>query len=234
MNKQSVSSIQDYVEQRSNYFNLIMQRFISEEKYKENLSAVEQGLACLGITKDSIRVFNNRKNLVIYLGHKLTDYEGYELPLFIGHKLKGLPIPETLTAKCPKEIVALIEQATNRNYINEYTKELREISLAADIFLAVHKSIVGARVETLLPDLLSDVERLGFTSLKEAIDKVSPIYLNYLSPTSMAKLIKKLSGVIRDLKSKMEEELKNIDLYSTRIREQLEGLYLETNEVYVR
>jgi len=230
MNKQSVSSIQDYVEQRSNYFNLIMQRFISEEKYKENLSAVEQGLACLGITKDSIKVFNNRKNLVIYLGHKLTDYEGYELPLFIGHILKGLPIPETLAAKCPKEIVALIEQATNRNYINEYTKELREISLAADIFLAVHKSIVGARVETLLPDLLSDVERLGFTSLKEAIDKVSPIYLNYLSPTSMAKLIKKLSGVIRDLRSKMEEELKNIDLYSTRIREQLEGLYLETNE----
>jgi hypothetical protein len=51
-----------------------------------------------------------------------------------------------------------------------------------------------------------------------------------LSATSLTKLLKKLSSGLRDLKSKMEEELKNIDLYSTRIREQLEGLYLETHQ----
>lgn len=230
MNRYSVSSIQECVEEKSNYFSLIRKRFMSENRYKENLVAVEQGLSCLGIAKDAIKVFENRKNFIIYLGAKQTEYEGYELPLFIGHKRKGLPVPDTLVAKCPKEITDMIEQATDRKHINEYNKELRQGSLAPDIFLVIHKSIVAARVEMLLPDLLSDVERLGFSSLQEAVEKISPIFLNYLSSASLTKLLKKLSGLVRDMKSKMEEELKNIDLYSTRIREQLESLYVETNE----
>jgi hypothetical protein len=230
VNKYSVSSMQDHIEENSNYFNLVKNRFTSEERYKENLLAIDQGLACLGVGKDAMKVFEDRKNFVIFLGGRQTDYEGYELPLYIGNKLKGLPIPDTLIAKCPKEITEMIQRATDRKHINEYNKELREASLAPDIFLAIHKSLVGARVETLLPDLLSDVERLGFASLKEAVEKISPIYLNYLSTASLTKLLKKLSGLLRDMKGKMEEELKNIDLYSTRIREQLESLYVETNE----
>jgi hypothetical protein len=230
VNKHSVSRIQEYVEEKSNYLNIVQKRFTDEERYKGNLAAIEQGLACLGIAKETLKGFENRKNLVIHLGRKLTDYEGFELPLFIGHKLKGLPVPEALVAKCSGEIINLIEQATERKHISEYNKELREVSLAPDIFLAIHRSIVGARVETMLSDLLSDVERLGFANMKEAVDKISPIYLNYLSSTSLAKLLKKMSSLLHDMRSKMEEELKNIDLYSTRIREQLEGLYLETNQ----
>lgn len=230
MNKHSVSVVQDFVEKKSNYFNIITRRFVGEEKYKENLSAVEQGLACLGIAKDTIKVFEKRSNFIIYLGQKLTKYEGYELPLYIGHKKKGLPIPEALVEKCPTEITALIEQVSGRKHLNEYSKELRQDALSTEILLAIHSSIVAARVETLLPDLLSDVERLGFASIKEALGKIPSIYLEYLSSTSLAKLLKKLAGMLRDLKGKMEGELKSIDLYATRIREQLEGLYLETHQ----
>jgi hypothetical protein len=226
----SLNKIQDHIEEKSNYYNLVLKRFMSEERYKENLAAIEQGLTCLGIDKDPIKVFQNNASLVIYLGRKHAAYQAYELPLFIGHKLRGLPIPEDLAAKCPKEITSIIEHVTNRKYINEFNKELHQVSLAADIFLAIHKSLTAARVETLLPDLLSDVERLGFSSMKEAMEKTPSIYLNYLSATSLTKLFKKISSFIRDLKNKMEAELKNIDLYSTRIREQLEGLYVETNE----
>jgi hypothetical protein len=222
--------MQEHIEEKSNYYGLVLKRFMSEDRYKENLAAIEQGLTCLGIDKDPIKVFENNASFVIYLGRKHNAYEGYELPLFIGHKLKGLPIPESLAAKCPKEITDIIAQVTNRRYINEFNKELHQLSLAPDIFLAIHKSIIAARVETLLPDLLSDVERLGFASLKEAVEKVPAIYLNYLTAASLTKLFKKLSTNIRDLKSKMEEELKNIDLYSIRIREQLEGLFVETND----
>jgi arsenate reductase-like glutaredoxin family protein len=230
MNKHPVSIVQDRMEEKSNYFNMIAQRFISEGKYEDNLSAIELGLACLGIAEEAIKVFENRKNLVIDLGHKLTEYVGYELPLFIGHKKRGLPIPEALAEKCPKEITSLIEKATSRKHINDYGKELRQVSLTPDIFLAIHRSIVGARVETLLPDLLSDVERLGFTNVKEAFEKISPVYIQFLSAASLTKLLRKLSSGLRELKSKLEEEMKNIDLYSTRIREQLEGLYLETHQ----
>lgn len=230
MNKYTVSSIQDHIEEKSNYFNIVRKRFTNEEKYRENLAAIEQGFTCLGIAKEPIKVFEKRKSLVIHLGRKLADYEGFELPLYIGYKSKGMAVPEALAAKCPQEITTLIEQATERKHIGEYSKELHQVSLAPDIFLAIHRSIIGARVENMLADLLSDVERLGFTSMKEAVEKISPVYLNYLSPTSISKLLKKLSSLLRDMKSKMEEELKNIDLYSIRIREQLEGLYLETNE----
>jgi len=230
VNKYTVCSIQEHIEEKSNYFNIVRKRFINEERYKESLAAIEQGFACLGIAKEPIGVFENRKSCVIHLGRKLADYEGFELPLYIGHKLKGMPVPEALAAKCPQEITSLIEKATERKHVSEYSKELHQVSLAPDIFLAIHRSIICARVENMLSDLLSDVERLGFTSMKEAVEKVSPIYLKYLSSTSITKLLKKLSGLLRDMKSKMEEELKNIDLYSMRIREQLEGLYLETNE----
>lgn len=230
MNKHPVSSVQDQIEEKSNYFNMITQRFISESKYKDNLSAIEQGLACLGIVKETVKVFENRKNFVIELGHKLPNYVGNELPLFIGHKKRGLPIPEALAEKCPKEITLLIDKASGRKHVNEYSKELRQVSLTPEIFLAIHRSIIGARVETLLPDLLVDVERLGFTNVKEAFEKLAPVYTQYLSAASLAKLLRKLSSSLRDLRSKSEEELKNIDLYSTRIREQLEGLYLETRK----
>ena len=230
MNKHSVTNIQNHIEEKSNYFNLVKKRFMDEEKYKASLQAIEQGLACLGIAKDPIKVFEKRSNFIILLGAKQTEYEGYELPLYIGHKLKGLPVPESLLSKCPREITDMIDQTTDRKHLNEYNKELHQASLAPDIFLAIHKSIVGARVETLLPDLLSDVERLGFTSLKEAFEKIPPIFLNYLSSASLTKVLKKLSSLVRDMKGKMQEELKNIDLYSTRIREQLESLYVETNE----
>ncbi len=230
MNKHKVNSIQDYIEEQSNYFNMVAKRFVGEQKYRESLAAIEHGLACLGISKGLVKVFQNRSNFILELGHKISEYEGYELPLFIGHKKRGMPIPEALVEKCPREIIALIEQATNRRQINEYSKDLHKVSLAPDIFFAIHKSIVGARVETLLPDLLSDVERLGITSIKDAVEKIPAIYLNYLSATSLTKLIRKLSGILRDVRSKSEEELKTIDLYSVRIKEQLEGLFAETNQ----
>jgi hypothetical protein len=230
MNGHKVSKVQDYIEEQSNYYNMVTQRFVSEQRYQENLEAIEQGIACLGIPKGTIKVFQNRDNLIIELGHKLGEYEGYELPLFIGHKKRGMPIPDALIEKCPPEIVALIEQASGRRQLNDYSKELHQASLAPDIFLSIHKSVIGVRVENLLPDMLSDVERLGLSNMRDAINKIPSIYLNYLSPTSLARLVRKVTMILRDVKSKLEEELKTIDLYSFRIKEQLEGLFLETNK----
>ncbi|MBE0432114.1 hypothetical protein IBX73_01465, partial [candidate division WOR-3 bacterium] len=214
----------------SNYFVLLNQRFVSAARYEENLSAIEQGLACLGIPEETIRVFQKRSNMIIELGRKLTEYEGFELPLFIGHKKHGMPVPQALLEKCPAEVIALIEQATARKHINAYSKELRQVSFAVDVFLAVHKNVIGARVETLLPDLLSDVERLGFTSIRDAVGKIPRIYLDYLSPASLAKVLRKIATMLRAVRGKLTEELTSINLYSTRIKEQLEGLYLETSQ----
>lgn len=230
MNRHKLSAVQNYLEEQSNYFALLNQRFVGANRYEQNLSAVEQGLACLGIPAETIKVFQNRTDMIIELGHKLGEYEGYELPLFIGHKKQGMPVPPALAEKCPPEVIALIEQAADRRHINAYSKELRQVSFAPDVFLAVHRNIIGARIETLLPDLLSDIERLGFMSIRDAAGKIPAIYLDYLSPASLGKVLRKISSMLRDVRTKMAEELTSIDLYSTRIREQLEGLYLETSE----
>ena len=81
-----------------------------------------------------------------------------------------------------------------------------------------------------MPGLLSDIERLGFTSVKEALKKIPRVYLDYLSEVSLLKLIRKISSVVRGITTKMEQELENIDLYSGRLKEQLQELYLEADK----
>ena len=89
MNKYNVTGIQDYLEENSNYFKLIQNRFTNEERFRNTLAAIDQGLSCLGLNKDALKVFEKRSNFVIVLGGRQTDYEGNELPLFIGHKIRS-------------------------------------------------------------------------------------------------------------------------------------------------
>lgn len=230
MSKYLISDIQNYIEEKSQYCQLLKERFINEEKYAENLASVKQGLAVLGIKNAHIKIFEDRKNFIIWLGHRLTDYEGYELALYIGNKKMGLPVPATLIEKCPREIVKLIERVGKREYIQKFNKELKEKSFSPEIFLYVHKSIMNARTECLLLDFLSDIERIGFTNIKDAIRRIPKVYLNYLSKASFTKLIKKISSLLHEVTSKMQEELKNIDLYSLRLKDQLQELYHEADK----
>lgn len=230
MNKFLISDIQNLIEEKSRQCTLLMERFINASDYTHNLTAIKQGLEFLGISHESLRVFEKRTDFVIWLGRRLADYDGYELPLYIGHTKMGLPVPDALVEKCPHAIVGFIKNMGKQRFIQDYTKELRKVSFSPDIFLYVHQSIMTSRVESLLPGLLSDIERLGFTSIKEALKKIPRVYLDYLSEDSLLKLIRKMSSVVRGITTKMEQELKNIDLYSGRLKEQLQELYLEADK----
>lgn len=225
-----ICDVQNYIEEKSQYSQLLKDRFINEEKYHHNVSSLKQGLQFLGIADEPITIFENRSNFIIWLGHRLTEYKGYELAVYIGHKKMDLPISESLVKECPHEIIELIDNAGQRKHIQEFDKEMKKVSFSPEIFLSVHKSIMGARTENLLPSLLSDIERLGFVSINDAVKKIPPVYLDYLSQTSLMKLIRKVSFLLRVIKSKMEQELKDIDLYSARLKEQLQELYLEADK----
>lgn len=230
MNKYQIGDIQNYIEEKSQYCKLLKTRFINEQKYAQYLSAIKQGLAFLEISDEPIKIFENRTNFVIWLGRRLTEYKGYELALYIGHKKTGLPIPDTLLEKCHNEIIKLIDNIGQRRYIQAFNKELNDVSFSLEIFLSIHKSIMSTRVENLLPSLLSDIERFAFTSINDAVNKIPQVYLNYLSRTSLMKLIKKITFILREMKGKMEQELQNINLYSLRLKEQLQELYLEADK----
>ncbi len=230
MNKYLISDFQRYLDENSKYCKLLEERFINPELYRKNLHSIEQGLACLGIASDVIHIFHNRKNFIIWLGHHLNEYEGYELALYIGHKKMGLPIPAGLKEKCPEECISIIDKVSNRKFLYEFKDELRRVSFSPNIFLAIHKSLMSARVENLFPVFLADIEKLGFTSIDDALKKIPRVYIDYLPEPSFMKLIRKLSSMLKGLKSKMLSELKDINLYALRLKEQLEGLFLETNQ----
>jgi len=230
MNKYLISDIQNFVEEKSQQCTLLKKRFINASDYAYNIAAIKQGLGFLGISDEPLVLFENRTNFVIWLGRRLAEYEGYELPLLIGHKRRGLPVPDALVEKCPHAIVGFIENMGKQKFIQDFTEELRKVSFSPEIFLYVHQSIMTSRMESLLPGLLSDIERLGFTSIKEALKKIPQVYLDYSSEASFLKLTKKMSSRLRGIRTKMEQELKNIDLYSVRLKEQLQELYLEADK----
>ncbi len=227
MNKYLIHDLQNYVEENSKYCKLLKERFINEEKYTNNLLAIKRGLVFLNISDEPVRIFENRVNFVIWLGHRLTDYKGYELALYLGCKKMGITIPNALVEKCPDEIVDLIENTKHVKNIQGFNRDLKKVSFTPEIFFSVHKNIMSARAESLLDDLLSDIAGFGATSIKDAIRKIPQVYLNYLSPASLMKLIKKISFLLREITGKMEQELKNIDLYVLRLKEQLHDLYFE-------
>jgi class 3 adenylate cyclase len=229
MNKYMISAVQNYVEKQSNQCKLLHDRFIHAGNYSTNLAAIKKGFGFLNIATDSLTVFENRANFIIWLGRRLAEYTGYELPLYLGHKKMGLPVPEALLEKCPHAVVRLVENKGKQRYLQDLTKEFKKVSFSSEIFLAVHKCIMLSRVESLLPGLLSDIDRLGFTSIKDALKKVPQVYLDYLSENSLMKLSKKMSSVLHGITAKLEQELKNIELYSLRLKEQLQDLYLEAD-----
>lgn len=227
MSKYLVCEVQNYIEENSQYCSLLKERFINEEKYRQNLSAIKQGLVCLEISDESTKVFEGKKSFIIWLGRRLTEYKGYELPVYIGHKKMGMPIPDGLVEKCPAKIVAIMEKGRRHEYLHKYSKELKEVSFTPEIFLSVHKSFMCARTESLLPSLLSDIERLTFACVGDAFEKIPKVYFNYLTQSSLTKLIKRISALLCELRNKMEQELKDIDLYSMRLKEQFNELYHE-------
>lgn len=229
MNKHAVVDILNYVEDNSQYNTLLKKRYIDSERYAHTLASIKQGLTYLGIPDDYMRPFDDRTHFVIWLGRRLTSYISNEIAAYIGYKKLGMPIPEGLVEKCPHQIVALLNRTDDREYLHKFNKELKSVSLSPEIFMAIHASLLTARTEYLLPDLLSDVERIASTTIKEAIDKVPSVYLSYLTPQSLQKVTKKIATLVRELKSAMEQELKDIDMYSLRLKEQLKELYQEAD-----
>jgi class 3 adenylate cyclase len=229
MKKHAVVDILNYVEDKSQYNVLLKERYINAERYKHTLQAIKQGLAYLGIPDDYMRCFESRNHFVIWLGRRLNVYKSFELAAYIGHKKQGTPIPEGLVEKCPHQIVALLNRTDDREFLHKFNKELKAVSLSPEIFMAIHASLLTARTEYLLPDLLADVERIASNTIKEAVDKVPPVYLTYLTSQSLQKVTRKVTSLVREMKTAMEQELKDIDMYSLRLKEQLKELYQEAD-----
>lgn len=219
--------LQNYLEENSDYLKLLKERFLDEKGYAKNLSNLFEGFKLLNLPLEALQIFKNRKNFIIYVGGPINRYEGYKLGLYIGHKKAGLPIPQGLTEKCHKEVIELLERTKRVKNINEFSQELKNLSLSPEIFLEIHNSLLNARTETLLPSFLSDLERIPYKNFAEALEKIPGVYLIYLSPPSLSKLLKKISAKLQKEKERLLEASREIDMYSLRLKEQMSNLYAE-------
>ncbi len=230
MNKHSIAEVHQYVENESQYRKLLQERHINEEQHARLLESLERGLQVLGISDDVLDIFKDRTSCILWLGHEPEKYAGYEIVLYIACKKRGLDIPDTLAEKCPAQVTTLVDKAGKEQHLHQLKGELKKASLSPDVLQAIHRSLMLARTENLLPNLLSDIERLGFTSLQQAVEKIPLTYMHYLSQASLGKLMKRITHFLREIKGKMERELKNVDLYSLRLKQQLQDLYLEADK----
>jgi class 3 adenylate cyclase len=230
MNTFRIEEFQKVLEHESHYNTLLQERHLNAQNYRDSIAAIKAGLIYLGLSPKGTEIFENRDNFIIWLGRRLPEYEGFEIPLYVAHKKMGLPVPEGLLEKCPDPLVDLVEHTDKRVYIQEFDKELKEFSLSSELFMLIHSSLLNARTENLLDGLLADVERFGFTNFAEAIGKIPDVYREYLSSQSLLKVIRKISMCLREVTQKLEQELKNIDLYSLRLKEQLQELYVEADK----
>jgi class 3 adenylate cyclase len=230
MNKHAIAEVHQYIENESHYCKLLQERHANEEQHARLLGSLESGLQVLDIPTEALKIFKDRASFILWLGHEPEKYAGYELALYIACKKRGLGLPDTLAEKCPAQIISLIDSTGKEQYVHQLKAELKKASLSADVLLAMHRSIMLARTESLLADLLSDIERLGFTNLQQAVEKIPSAYMHYLSKASLGRLMKRITHVLRETKGKMEQELKNIDLYALRLKQQLQELYYEADK----
>uniref|UniRef100_A0A7V3VTN3 Uncharacterized protein n=1 Tax=candidate division WOR-3 bacterium TaxID=2052148 RepID=A0A7V3VTN3_UNCW3 len=229
MNNINIVELHNIIEEESKYLQNLKERFIDQVKFRKVTDHIYKGIKILGYPEDVAKIFLNLNPFFIWLGSPITQYKDYEWALYIGHKKAGLPIPTGLKEKCPECIISLIDISKPYKLIYEFNTELKNYSLSCDIFLSIHKSYINARLESLLPNLLSDIERMVFKAFSEALEKIPKFYLEYLSEPSLAKLFKKISAMLQQDKERVTEELRSINLYEERIKEQISNLYMETN-----
>ncbi|MGB9720730.1 MAG: hypothetical protein ACPL28_04520 [bacterium] len=229
MNKINIVNLHNLVEEQSQYLKFLAERYMDPVRFQNTIADISEGLKFLDCPAEIVKTFNDLKIFFIWLGGSITQYKNYEWALYIGHKKKGLPIPTGLKEKCPELIINLIENLKTYKTIYEFNQELKNHSMSCDIFLLIHKSIMNARVENLLTNFLGDMERMTFKDFTDATEKIPSVYFNYLSDSSALKIFKKVSAMLQRDKDRNTEELRSIELYSARLKEQLAALYLETN-----
>lgn len=229
MNKINIVDLHSIIEEQTQYLDFLKERYIEPVRFQKIIADIKEGLAILNCPSEIIKKFEELKIFFIWLGSPITQYKDYEWALYIGHKKMGLPIPAGLKEKCPECITVLIDNLKPYKAIFEFNQELRNYSLSSDTFLLIHQSFINARVENILPSFLVDIERMTFKNNTEAMEKIPSVYFDYLSEPSLLKILKKIGTMLQRDKERITEELRSIDLYSARLKEQFTALYMETN-----
>jgi len=229
MNKINIVNLHNLIEGQTQYLEFLTERYIDPLRFQKATADIQEGLKILNCPHEVSKIFEDLKIFFIWLGGSITQYKEYEWALYIGHKKMGLPIPAGLKEKCPECIIPLIDNIKPYKSIYEFNQELKNYSMSCDIFLLIHQSFVNARMENILPSFLVDMERMTFKTNSEALEKIPSVYLDYLSEASLSKILKKIGMMLQRDKGRITEELRSIDLYSARLKEQLAALYMETN-----
>ncbi len=229
MNNINIVGLHNIIEEESQYLRFLNERHLDQARFKKLTADITLGFQFLDFPKELSKIFENLNLFLIWLGAPIVQYKNYEWALYIGHRKTGLPVPAGLKDKCPEQIVSLVDNLKNYKSIYEFNQELKNYSMSCEIFLLIHKSYINARLEYILPNFLADLERMTFKTFAEAIDKIPRIYLDYLSEPSLSKIFKKIGTMLMRDKERMVEEMRNIELYAERLKEQIFTLNTETN-----
>ncbi len=225
----NIVGLHNYLEEESEYLKALKERYIDKTRFQRLIQNIKEGLTLLEFPNEIIKLFENLDLFYLWLGGSINLYKGYEWALYIAHKKTNIPIPVGLTEKCPAGLISLIDKNKPYRVLYDFVPELKEYSLSCDIFLIIHKSFLNTRLESLLPNFLSDLERMKFKTFSEALEKIPKVYLDFLSEPSLQKVFKKIWAMLQRDRERILEELKSIELYEERLKEQIMVLNSETH-----
>ncbi|MEO0225660.1 MAG: hypothetical protein ABIL05_01780, partial [candidate division WOR-3 bacterium] len=237
-------AIQTVLEDESHYAQILNDKFIKSKGYKELINSLETALKLSGLSTRILEPFKQMNGCYLNLPYTvtentisaLTEDRRLTIPLFIAlNKLKLYDLTDLgpLKNAVDEPLIQIFRKFRQLNIspdkfeIDDFKQKLESYKLSPLLFKMVHISLLSARCEYLLPNLLKEIEHKTFKKVKDLLD-LPIIYLKYVSDTSIMKIVRGVLNRLEETERLASDEVKELDMFSTRVKEQLKNLYSET------
>ena len=246
MIKTRLSDIQTVLENESRYAALLAEGFVNPTSYKEQIVSLEHALRISNMSADILMPFRSSNGFFISLPYTLNESTILALaqdpkmivPLYLALRklrLNELAEHEVFHATIDRGLAELYDRIKDAHVqldtidFETFKGKMGQYKLAPTLLKAVHGAVLTARCEFLVGDLIKDIEQKTFKRIQDLLN-IPVVYLRYLSDGSVMRLVKAIISRLEDTERLTADDIKELDMFSARVKEQLKNLYNEANK----
>ncbi len=236
-----LSDIQTVLEEDSRYSFLLTEKFINQAAYREQLENVERALKISDISATVLNIFKESTGFFIDLPLEINESVLNEIgrdrkmivPLYIALKKLGLDkLTETalFQENIDKNLLKLFSRVkgdldhVEKMDIESFKEKLNSYRFSPILYKVVHGASMGARCESLLPDLLKSIEQKAFKKIPDLL-QFQDVYVKYLPDNLIMRIVRTLIARLEETEKLVGDDIKELDMFSARVKEQLKNLY---------
>ncbi len=246
MTKTRLGDIQTVLENESRYAAQLTERFVNPASYKEQIVSLEHALRISNLSVDILRPFRSAAGFFISLPYTLNESTVLALaqdpkmilPLYLAlRKLRLHELAEheifrsTIDGGLGKIFDRIRDLHIEPDAIDfeTFKGKMGQYKLAPTLLKAIHTAIMTARCEFQVGDLIRDIEQKTFKRIQD-LAGIPVVYRRYLSDASIMRLVKAIINRLEETERLTADDIKELDMFSARVKEQLKNLYNEANK----